>query len=166
MDMDVFHEKNQLCDPGSRWIKRLKVSDSGSLPFGTKSSSLVGETSHEKSHKFFSKIPKSTVTSFELASRKRPGKELMAHDNTAGLAMNSSPSSMSVIKKDLELLTSHSWIQRLLHDRAIAAPKRPQSVVASEPQTSKLELDDFRKKQLPSLGAMALMGKAMNGFQP
>lgn len=147
-------------DPGSRWVKRLKLSDSCSLAFGTKNSGLVVETSHEKSDKLFSKIPKAT------ASSKRPGKELMVHDNTPYLAMNSSPSSMSVIKKDMELLTSHSWIQRLLHDRATTAPKRPQSVVLCEPQSSKLELDDFRKKQLPSLGAMALMGKAMNGFHP
>lgn len=153
-------------DPGSRWVKRLKVSDSCSLAFGTKNSDFVVETSHEKSYKLFGKIPKPTVTSFELASSKRPGKELMAHNNTPYLAMNSRPSSMSAIKKDMELLTSHSWIQRLLHDRATTAPKRPQSVVLCEPQTSKLDLDNFWKKQLPSLGAMALMGKAMNGFHP
>ncbi|XP_055815690.1 uncharacterized protein LOC129885440 [Solanum dulcamara] len=150
-------------DPASRWVKRLKVSTSGSLAFGTKSSSLVGETSNEKS---LSQIPKATITSSELAPSKRHGKELMVHDNTPDLAMNSRPSSMSVIKKDIEVLTSHSWIQRLLRDRATTATMRPQSVVVCEPQTSKLELDDFQKKQLPSLGAMALMGKAMNGFQP
>ncbi|KAK6805823.1 hypothetical protein RDI58_003608 [Solanum bulbocastanum] len=154
-------------DPASRWVKRLKVSASGSLAFGTKSSSLVGETSHEKSHKFFCQIPKGTIANSELASSsKRHGKELMVHDNNANLAMNSSPASMRVIKKDLEALTSHSWIQRLLHGRTTNAPKRPQPVVVCEPQTSKLELDDFQKKQLPSLGAMALMGKAMHGFQP
>ncbi|KAK4340351.1 hypothetical protein RND71_041813 [Anisodus tanguticus] len=138
-------------DLSSRWVKRLKVSASGSSAFGTKSSSLLGEreTSHVTQPK--------TVTNSELASSKRHGKELMAHNNT---------SSLSVIKKDLELLTSHTWIQRLLHDRATTAPKRPQPVVVCEPQSSKLELDDFQKKQLPSLGAMALMGKAMNGFQP
>lgn len=152
-------------DPGNRWVKRLKVS-ADSLVFGTKSSSLVGETSHEKSHKFLSKIPKATITSSDLASSKCHGKELMAHDNTPSLAMNSSPSSTSIIKNDTELLTSHSWIQRLLHDRATTASRRPQPVVICEPQNSKLELDDFQKKQLPSLGAMALMGKAMNGFQP
>ncbi|CAN4107531.1 unnamed protein product [Withania somnifera] len=153
-------------DPGSRWVKRLKVNASGSLASGTKSSSLVGETSHEKSHKFLSRIPKETITSSELASDKHHGKELMVHDNTPCLAMNSSPSSTSVIKNNMELLTSHSWIRRLLHDRAITAPKRPQPVVICEPQSSKSEFDDFQKKQLPSLGAMALMGKAMNGFQP
>ncbi|XP_059314225.1 uncharacterized protein LOC132065027 [Lycium ferocissimum] len=147
-------------DPSSRWVKRLKVSASGSLAFGTKSSSLPGEreASHEKSHKFLSKRTQAkTITNSELASSKRHGKELMAHN---------SPSSLSVVKKDLESLTSHSWIQRLLQNRATAAQKRPQPVVVCEPQISKLELDDFQKKQLPSLGAMALMGKAMNGFQP
>ncbi|TMX05282.1 hypothetical protein EJD97_025127 [Solanum chilense] len=154
-------------DPASRWVKRLKMSACGSLAFGTKSSSLVGETSNEKSHKFLNQIPEGTIANSELASSsKRHGKELMVHDNTANLAMNSSTASMSVIKKDLEALTSHSWIQRLLHDRTTNAPKRPQPVVVCEPQTSKLELYDFQKKQLPSLGAMALMGKAMNGFQP
>ncbi|KAK4378336.1 hypothetical protein RND71_000198 [Anisodus tanguticus] len=147
-------------DLSSRWVKRLKVSASSSLTFGTKSSSLVGdrETFHEKSHKFLSKITRAkTITNLELASSKRHGKELMAHNNT---------SSLSVIKKDLELLTSHSCVQRLLHDRVTTAQKRPQPVAVCEPQSSKLELDDFQKKQLPSLGAMALVGKAMNGFQP
>ncbi|XP_009766501.1 F-box protein At2g16365-like [Nicotiana sylvestris] len=147
-------------DPGSRWVKRLKVGASGSLAFGTKRSSLIGESSHEKAHKFLSKMTKATLTSSEPTSSKPHGKELMAHDN-------SSSSSMSVIKKDLEVLTSHSWIQRLLRDGATATKKRPaQPVVVCEPQSSKLETDDCQKKQLPSLGAMALMGKAMNGFQP
>ncbi|OIT07123.1 PREDICTED: F-box protein At2g16365-like [Nicotiana attenuata] len=146
-------------DPSSRWVKRLKVG-AGSLAFGTKSSSLIGESSHEKAHKFLSKMTKATMTSSQPTSSKLHGKELMAHEN-------SSPSSMNSIKKDLEFLTSHSWIQRLLRDRATAAQKsRAQPVVVCEPQSSKLEIDDFQKKQLPSLGAMALMGKAMNGFQP
>lgn len=153
-------------DPASRWVKRLKVSTSSSLAFGTKNCGLAGETSHEKSHKFTSEIPTATITSSEPASNEPHGKELIVHNNTPDLAMNSSPSSVNIIKKDLEVLTSHSWIQRLLHDRTTSATKSPQPAVACEPQTSKLELDDFQKKQLPSLGAMALMGKAMNGFQP
>ncbi|KAF3621726.1 putative glucose-1-phosphate adenylyltransferase large subunit 1-like isoform X1 [Capsicum annuum] len=153
-------------DPSNRWVKRLKVGAPVSMAFGTRSSRLVGETSPEKSHEFPSKITEPAITSSELASCKLHGKELMAPDNTPGLAMNSSPSSMSVIKKDLDSLTSHCWIQRLLHERTTTSAKRPQPVVVCEPQTSKLELDDFQKKQLPSLGAMALMGKAMNGFQP
>ncbi|CAN4112380.1 unnamed protein product [Withania somnifera] len=150
--------RNDLCpgllgqDPASRWVKRLKVSGSDSLAFGTKSSSLVGDISHEKSHKTLSKIPKAIITSSELASSKRPGKELMVHNNISSLAINSSPSSTSVIKNNMELLTSHSWIQRLLHNRAITASKMPQPVTICEPQKSKLELDDLQKKQLPSLG--------------
>lgn len=70
------------------------------------------------------------------------------------------------MKKQLELLTSLSWVQRWLHNRSATAQKRPKSVVVCETYGSKMSLGDFQKKQAPSIAAMALMGKAITSFQP
>ncbi|XP_009589904.1 F-box protein At2g16365 isoform X1 [Nicotiana tomentosiformis] len=153
-------------EPGGRWVKRLKMSASGSFSVGTKSSNLSGNTSHEKANKFLSKIAKVTITGSELTAGKLHGEELMAREGPPALARNSASSSKNVMKKDLELLTSQSWMRRWLHNRIPTAQKRPQPVVVSTPRGSKLEVDDFQKKQFPSIAAMALMGKALTGFQP
>ncbi|XP_016442609.1 protein PHOTOPERIODIC CONTROL OF HYPOCOTYL 1 isoform X1 [Nicotiana tabacum] len=153
-------------EPGGRWVKRLKMSASGSFSVGTKNSNLSGNTSHEKANKFLSKIAKVTITGSELTAGKLHGEELMAREGPPALARNSASSSKNVMKKDLELLTSQSWMRRWLHNRVPTAQKRPQPVVVSTPRGSKLEVDDFQKKQFPSIAAMALMGKALTGFQP
>lgn len=152
--------------PGSRWIKRLKLNASRSFSIRTKSSNLSGKSSHEKANKSHSKSSRVTITGSELAAGKLHGEELMAHDRTPALARNSNSSLMDVMKKEKVLLTSLSWIQRWLHNRSVTAQKRRQSVVVCEPQGSKLELGDFQKNQAPSIAAMALMGKAITGFQP
>lgn len=152
--------------PGSRWVKRLKSSASTSFFLGTKISDTSGKLSHEKANKFHSKISRVTIKGSELAAGKLRGEELTAHDRTLALARNSDSSLMDVMKKQHELLTSLSWVQRWLHNRSTTAQKRLKSVVVCEPYGSKLELGNFQKKQAPSIAAMALMGKAITGFQP
>ncbi|XP_060176129.1 F-box protein At2g16365-like isoform X2 [Lycium barbarum] len=144
-------------EPGSRWVKRLKLSASRFLSVGTKSSNLSAKSSHEKANKSHSKISRATTTGSELAAGKFHGEELVAHDRNLALARNSD---------EQDLLTSLSWVQRWLHNRSVTAQKRPQSMVVCEPQCSKLELGDFQKKHSPSIAAMALMGKAITCFQP
>lgn len=79
----------------------------------------------------------------------------MTHDSTSAFARNSDSSPIDVMKKQLELLTSLSWVQRWLHNRSATAQKRPKSVVVCETYGSKM-----------SLGDVALMGKAITSFQP
>ncbi|KAJ8533674.1 hypothetical protein K7X08_006998 [Anisodus acutangulus] len=88
-------------------------------------------SSHGKANKSCSKISRVTITGSELIVGKLHGKELIAHDRTPALARNSD---------EQELLNSLSWIQRWLHNGSATAQKRPQPVVACDPQVSKLEL--------------------------
>ncbi|XP_015089051.1 F-box protein At2g16365-like [Solanum pennellii] len=136
--------------PGSRWVKRLKLSASSNV----------------KANKSHCKNSKVTITGSVLTAGKLHCEELMDHDRTLALARNSDSSPMYVMKKQHELLTSLSWVQRWLHKRSATAQNRPKSVVVCEPCDSKSELGDFQKKQVPSIAAMALMGKAITGFQP
>ncbi|XP_019170038.1 PREDICTED: uncharacterized protein LOC109165645 isoform X1 [Ipomoea nil] len=149
-------------EPSSRWVKRLKLSnhDAG-LALGTMSSNSKEDSSYEK-YRFRGKTTQGGITSSGPMTSKNQGKDLIAQDNCAGITGN--PESYSA---DRELLTSHSWIQRLLRNRAITMPKKPE-VVVCEPQSSKLVVppEQLEKKQFPSIAAMALMGKAMKGFQP
>ncbi|WMV51430.1 hypothetical protein MTR67_044815 [Solanum verrucosum] len=151
--------------PGSRWVKRLKLSASRSFSVGTKSSYLSGKSSNVKANKSDCKISRVTITGSVLTAGKRHCEELMARDRTLALARNSDSSPLYVMKKQHELLTSLSWVQRWLHNRSATAQKRPKSVVVCEPYDSKLSLGDFQKKQAPSIAAMALMGKAITGCQ-
>ncbi|KAK6778101.1 hypothetical protein RDI58_024819 [Solanum bulbocastanum] len=151
--------------PGSRWVKRLNLSASRSFSVGTKSSYLSGKSSNVKANKSHRKISRVTITGSVLTAGKLHCEELMARDRTLALARNSDSSPMYVMKKQHELLTSLSWVQRWLHNRSATAQKRPKTVVVCEPYDSKLSLSDFQKKQAPSIAAMALMGKAINGCQ-
>uniref|UniRef100_A0A5B7C296 F-box protein n=1 Tax=Davidia involucrata TaxID=16924 RepID=A0A5B7C296_DAVIN len=170
----LSNSKSSLCpdgplrtDPGSRWIKRLKLNASDSFALGTKSSNLGEASSHEKVNKLFIKIMKGSITSSEPTLGKRHGKEVMALDPTAVLLRNGESSSVDSSKKGCrDIMLSHSWIQRWCHNRAATLQKKPEAVVVCEPQSSKVALDELQKKQFPSVAALALMGKAMNGFRP
>lgn len=67
----------------------------------------------------------------------------------------------SSVKEGNDITLSHSWIQRWSHNQG---PKIP--VGSSKPENPKSAPEEFEKKQFPSIAAMALMGKAMTGFQP
>ncbi|XP_021827710.1 uncharacterized protein LOC110768183 isoform X2 [Prunus avium] len=74
-------------EPGSRWVKRLKLSASQSA-HGTKSSKLGEASSHEKVNKFSNRITKCGITSSQPAMGRFLGKEQMASDQTATLLRN------------------------------------------------------------------------------
>ncbi|XP_031130364.1 uncharacterized protein LOC116032101 isoform X2 [Ipomoea triloba] len=148
-------------EPSSRWVKRLKLSNHDALALGTMSSNSKEDSSYER-YSFRGKTTQGGITSSGPTTSKNQGKDLIAQDNCAGITGNSESYSA-----DRELLTSHSWIQRLLRNRAITMQKKPE-VVVCEPRSSKLvePPEQLEKKQFPSIAAMALMGKAMKGFQP
>lgn len=139
-------------DPSSRWIKRLKVGASNTKSFvGTTSSNLGEASTHKTVNKFF-EIMKGSINSI---SEPTPGKH---HSKEVVVVADSA-------KKDGDITLSHAWIQRWRHnDQPATQQKKPEAVVICEPERSNLE--DFQKQQFPSTAAMALMGKAMTGFQP
>ncbi|KAK3026991.1 hypothetical protein RJ639_041752 [Escallonia herrerae] len=140
-------------EPSSRWVKRLKLSASEPFAFGTMTSNLGQAWPHKP------------LRSSKLTSGKRHGKEPMPIDQTT-VVLASDSSSLNTGKNDQEITLSHSWIQRWCHNRAATPEKKPEAALVCDPQSSKLAFEDFQKKQFPSVAAMALMGKAMTGFQP
>ncbi|XP_041010257.1 uncharacterized protein LOC121254331 [Juglans microcarpa x Juglans regia] len=151
-------------EPSSRWVKRLKLSSCSSA-HGTKSSKLEEASSHEKVKKFFSKVLKCGTTSSDPTMGRCHGKEQMALDQNAIFLRNGHPSTVDSVKKSQHVTLSNPWIRRWCHNSATSPRKTPKSVVVCQPQCSKATLDDFQKKQFPSVAAMALMGKAMRGFR-
>ncbi|KAF7126971.1 hypothetical protein RHSIM_Rhsim11G0179000 [Rhododendron simsii] len=150
-------------EPGSRWLKRLKLSASDSFVLGTKSSNLGELPSHEKVNKLFGKIFEgSKSSSSETMSHKNHGKEERAKDQTAIVLLNGESSSA---KKGRDILLSNPWIQRWCRG-GTHQTKKAEAMVVCEPQSTKVEFDDLQNKQFPSIAAMALMGKAMSDFQP
>ncbi|KAL2328964.1 hypothetical protein Fmac_022391 [Flemingia macrophylla] len=138
-------------DPSSRWVKRLKLCTLGSA-HGTESTK-IGETSlHEKVNNIFGKIMKDRKTSLVP--------ELPAKVLTNG------KSSFTEAKKTVEITLSDPWIQRWSHNGVAPSQKRQELGELHEPKSSNAVLEEFQKKQFPSIAAMALMGKAMNSLNP
>ncbi|KAG8364336.1 hypothetical protein BUALT_Bualt19G0118300 [Buddleja alternifolia] len=138
-------------DPSDRWVKRLKRSSSNSFAQGTKGSNL-------SNNPFLGTILQSkNISSSEPTPRKHHGTESLVSDKRVHISKEETKSN--------DLLLSHAWIKRFLHKGARIIEKKPATIVICEPQTSKLALEDLQKKQFPSIAAMAMMGKTMNGFQ-
>ncbi|PSS02610.1 F-box protein [Actinidia chinensis var. chinensis] len=148
-------------EPSKRWLKRLRRSAPDSLALGIKSSNW-GETSHERVNKLFNKIMKGCKSS-GVEPTNLIGKD-KAIDQAAIVSGNGDSSSTESAKKGRDILLSHPWIQRWCRNRD-ATHKKTEAVVVCEPQSTKMELDELQNKQFPSIAAMALMGKAMSGFQ-
>ncbi|KAE8668145.1 Endoplasmatic reticulum retrieval protein 1B isoform 1 [Hibiscus syriacus] len=88
-----------------------------------------------------------------------------ARDQTAMLLKNGNPSG-DLTRKNREFSLSKSWIHRWCRRRNESPNTKPEALVLCEPQTSTATFDELEKKQFPSIAAMALMGKAMDGFHP
>lgn len=150
-------------EPGCTWVKRLKLSASDSF-VGTQRSNLG--PSHSKSNLVLvRRLEGRMVNSAPTAVDRYHGKELMVLEKTTALPRCGESFSSGTSKgKDSSL--SDSWIRRWSSCQAAIPRKKTEPVVVCEPQSSKLALEDLQKKQFPSIAAMALMGKAMSGFQP
>lgn len=153
-------------DPGSRWVKRLRPSASDSFAYGTKSSKIGEASSHEKVNKLFSRILKGSKTGSEPKMSNSHSKDHMATDETAPSMGNIDSSSNESVRNSQDVTLSHAWIQRWCHKSAGSREKNSKAILLCEPECSKEILDDFQKKQFPSIHAMALMGKAMTSFRP
>lgn len=139
--------KSNEVDPTNRWVKRLKLTSSTNLSAsrGTKSSSLGEKLSHDKMTKFFRSILENSLT--DKPDNKREEGDFI----------------LDPANKGKKLLLTHAWVKRWLRNEVRGTrEKADEAVVAREP---KLMVCELEKKQFPSIGAMALMGKAMNGLQ-
>ncbi|CAA2996296.1 Hypothetical predicted protein [Olea europaea subsp. europaea] len=153
-------------DPTTRWVKRLKASASDSYAHGTKSSDVGKNPSHEKVKRLFGRILTDSITNSEPVVDEHSEKLLTLSDKIGDLPRKDESSFMDLSKEGKKLLLSHSWIKRWLHKGSRSPQKKPEAVVICEPLRSKLSSEDLQKKQFPSIAAVALMGKAMNGFEP
>ncbi|XP_074275416.1 uncharacterized protein LOC141599332 [Silene latifolia] len=134
-------------DPSNRWIKRLKLSSADTTGVATKSSN--GESSSpQKFNMFFNRIMKCNNESSDLNLNKNHGKD---HKEST--------------------VSGCSWIKRWCQNSSSAPGPQPrprtgsEPVVICEPHSLTFGQDEAAKKQFPSIGALALMGKAMNGYQ-
>lgn len=156
-------------DASSRWIKRLK-SSTDSIGVGTKSSELGEASSNEKFSQYFNRIMKTNKAGLEnMVSKHRYGKEQMVLDeNVKSLGNRGSSSLMGSKRETLNMALDSSWIQRWCRNSPTppAPASNPEPLVICEPHSLKLGQDELSKKQFPSIAAMALMGKAMNGSRP
>ncbi|XP_073022203.1 uncharacterized protein [Primulina eburnea] len=159
-------EDSREADPGNRWVKRLKLSSSQSSSYGMNSSNPTENSHDKKMKKHFGRILMNGIPSSEPYSRKHHGKESMALDNKRTLSKQKTEITVSPTKKNSELLLSQPWIQRWRHGESRGSREYTETMAVCALQSSKLALQDHHKKQFPSIGAMALMGKAMRGFQP
>lgn len=164
------HSESEHClcsssknEPSYVWAKRLKLSASD--PFtGTKSPSL--SPSKKKSNLVLARNQEGSMINSEPTLGGNHDMELMVLDKTTALPRQSESLFAESSKSKGDSFLSHSWIQRWRHDPAANSKQKLEPVVFCEPQSSKLELEDIQKKQLPSIAAMAMMGKAMRGIQP
>uniref|UniRef100_A0A7N0T874 F-box protein n=2 Tax=Kalanchoe fedtschenkoi TaxID=63787 RepID=A0A7N0T874_KALFE len=150
-------------EPSSRWVKRLKLNGTKPAALGTKSSTSE-EAPFEKLRKFSSNLLNRGVgsTSSEPAAGTHPRVPSPSEGGRAGKCGKAS--STESLNGGRDALLSHSWIRRWRHGQTASLKKQP--APAEPSQTPKAGFDQFQKKAFPSIAAMALMGKAMNGFRP
>ncbi|OVA18757.1 hypothetical protein BVC80_1831g326 [Macleaya cordata] len=151
-------------DPSGRRVKHLKLTASDSVGHGTKNLRTEEASSVEKVSVLSNKSMDYSRTGKEQpVSGKHLGKEHVDLGKTIMLS-NRGSSSMESVKERLDRTMSNSWIRRWCHNNT-AAPFIKPSAPADCKSKSKETLHEFQTKQLPSIAAMALMGKAMTGFQ-
>lgn len=178
---DECSDSNLGSDPGSRWIKRLKLSVSSSLALGTNSSKLAETSSNGKLNEFFTRVEKHKPQpaldicngkDSESLKGKCQHKESVfqigecstkdQHPSMVSLFGKGDSPSLETKPENKDITLSHSWIQRWSHNQNQTNQK---TVEICKPENPKPAQEEFQKKQFPSIAAMALMGKAMTGFQ-
>ncbi|KZV17733.1 hypothetical protein F511_01542 [Dorcoceras hygrometricum] len=138
-------DNSPVANPGNRCVKRRKLSSSHSTPQGTDSSSEDEPSLQGEPNKNFGTIFGSAVISSEPPLTQAKGKDQY----------------FSV--KDQEVLLSHAWIKRW---QGSSTKNESRTVVFGVPRSSNLTLKGLQNEHFPSIAAMALMRRALSGFQP
>ncbi|XP_068637816.1 uncharacterized protein [Aristolochia californica] len=147
----------------SRWVKRLRTSSSDSQPLGTYPWKAREELHGENINKLFTRIMSYRKTGLDPGLGNHLGKGTL--ENTGILPTIREASSGEPVKdhQDTNIL-SHFWIQRLRCKQEVAPETSRPPQVMCEPLSYDIALEECKKKQkkqLPSIAAMAMMGKAV-----
>ncbi|XP_042482691.1 F-box protein At2g16365-like [Macadamia integrifolia] len=153
-------DSHQCLEPDRRWVKSLKLNASN-LPHGTKYLKMGNASTSGKANKLFGIVMNPSTSKDMIVKNFGKGK---MDNKTMMLSRNAKSPSIGSVEECSDL--TYSWVQRWCHNKAVAELVKPGVNLVSEPQSSKSALYECGKKPFPSVGAMALMGKAMNGFRP
>lgn len=155
----TIRENLACAEASNRWIKRLRHNPSDSLALGgTKRFKISDGQSSRAVGTLFGRLFNYSKPSSD--STKCP-QEQQKLDKTI-LSSHGGVHTSAVLEKEMQ-----SWIQRLCRNSppAVLVQAKRAAPVLCEPE-KKVIPENIDGKQLPSLAAMALMGKAMNNFQP
>ncbi|XP_051144957.1 uncharacterized protein LOC127260933 [Andrographis paniculata] len=150
-------------DPTMRWVKRLKLTLPNSTSQATPTSYLGKSTNPIGMKNHFKVILEGDIARSGPTPKSDQVKETVASDKTQGMFKASEDFMPDSATGGKESLLSQAWIKRWLRNGSKVAQNKAATVVC-KPQSFKKSLDDFQKKQFPSIAAMALMGKAMKGL--
>ncbi|KAI3862320.1 hypothetical protein MKX03_017397 [Papaver bracteatum] len=154
-------------DPSSQQAKRLKLTPSDLIRHGTTTFRNADAPSITKVGKQL-KLKQSSNYSETVKEQSMSGKSFAKEDMEMGktvMSGNGIPTSKNLAKGRWDVMLSNPWIRRWRHNVTAASLTKSTEPVNGKPQCSKKSLDEFQTKQLPSIEAMALLGKAMTGVQ-
>ncbi|KAG9449694.1 hypothetical protein H6P81_009659 [Aristolochia fimbriata] len=154
-------------DSSSSWVKRLRISASESQALASNPWKAREESCGENINKLVTRIMSYQKTSSEPTLGKHLGKGTLGNRSIL-LANREAPSGESVEDHQDTSILSHFWIHRLRRKREVPSEtSKPSSQMMGESLSYEVALDEeFKKKQLPSIAAMAMMGKAMVNLRP
>ncbi|CAN1173236.1 F-box protein At2g16365 [Linum perenne] len=158
-------------DPCARWVRRLKPTATGLLPYpyGSKSPELEEGASDRKVDRVFTEMikcaePNSVPKISNPFGNDLPGMidcpTILSERNAESTSNDSEEKTYDVVAQ------SHPWIRRWSHNPVASTRRKADCVMASESRVAKGTSVDVPEKQFPSIAAMALMGKSMTGFRP
>ncbi|XP_077220293.1 uncharacterized protein LOC143854297 [Tasmannia lanceolata] len=149
----------------NRWVKRLRLNAPSSLAVGTKSLKVGDASSSRQVNELFSKIMNYSKSNSEPTLCKHLEKETQNLDKPVILLRNRNSSELESPKDRQDLMLYHSWIRRWCCNREVASQERGAAQVGCEPETSNAALEEYQRKQFPSIAGMALLGKEVSNFR-
>ncbi|KAJ7978349.1 F-box protein [Quillaja saponaria] len=157
------HDGSLGPEPSCKWVKRLMSSASGSA-HGTKTSKMGEIASAEKVCKIFSKTANGIKNGSYPENNRCHNEEEMV---PAATTLRNGGTCFNMARETRDITLSHPWIQRWSHIQSASSHKKHEPVVSCEQQQpSKAVLEKLRKKQFPSIAAIALLGKSVSGLHP
>lgn len=143
----------------SRWVERFRLGTSGSQATGTKSWNFE-DGCIDNVNKLLSRIMNYYKTSSEPALHMHLGREAEQQlEKSANLLKQKESFLVEPVKEEHEISLLHPWIQRWRRREVPRQATKPLPKVVCEPEISFDQ--DFQAREFPSVGAMALMGKAI-----
>ncbi|KAF5181204.1 hypothetical protein FRX31_029212 [Thalictrum thalictroides] len=153
-----FPQNAPFVQQNMSWVKRLKLGEPYTSSLGSKRSELGDFSSGDRVNELYCKIiENSDNSSSDLILNRFPDEGQMEMGRGTVLLNNRDSISLDLAGKCQHLFLSHPWIQRWCQKSQQMKPTTP---VTREPENWKATMDEFQPKKLPSIAAMALVGKA------